>query len=214
MKHISSFIAATALLALATVAHAETLKFDAGKYSQQPTGCDILAAHPDDPLRVAPGVRQSQVDALAAIAACEVAVARDPANPRLRYQLGRAYGYAGQGGKAGVHREAAVAANYPQALFVIGFLHLTGENKAPKDLCRAAELIHRSAQYGRLAGQVGYPMWVMEGRFEGCATPQGPAEMLEFLEAADAQTGDFYQESLIAVLKRDLKSFKPVGAAK
>lgn len=209
MKCISTLVAVAVLFALAAAAQAEALKFDASQYSQQPTGCDILTAHPDDPLRVAPGVRQSQVDAPAAIAACEVAVARDPANPRLRYQLGRAYGYAGQGEKAGVHREAAVAANYPQALFVIGFLHLTGENKAPKDLCRAAELIHRSAQYGRLAGQIGYPMWVMEGRFKGCATRQDPAEMLEFLEAADKQTSDFYQESLIAVLKRDLKAFKP-----
>jgi TPR repeat protein len=203
---------ATSLFAAAVPAvAAETFTFDVSKYSQKPTGCDVLAAHPDDPLKVAPGVRQSQVDLPTAIAACEAAVARDPENPRLRYQLGRTYGYSGQGEKAGVHRDAAVAANYPQALFVIGYLYLNGENKAPKDPCRAAELIRRSAQYGRLSGQIGYPMWVLEGRFEGCSTPQDRAEMLAFLEAADAQTGDFYQESLIALLKRDVAAWQPAG---
>lgn len=187
---------------------AETFQFDTTKYSQEPTGCDRLASHGDDPFHVAPGLEKAQMDLPAAIAACEVAVARDPENPRLRYQLGRVYGYSGQGEKAGVHREAAVAADYPQALFVIGYLHLEGLNKAPKDVCRAAELVRRSAQFGRISGQIGYPMWVMEGRFKDCKAPQDKAEMLAFLDAAAAQSSDFYHQSAVKLLKQDLAAWQ------
>ena len=200
--------ASLALLLSVTAGAGETFKFDPSKYSQKPTGCDVLASHPDDPFHVLPGLEKPQMDLPAALAACEVAVARDPANPRLQYELGRVYGYSGQGEKAGEHREAAVAADYPQALFVIGYLHLEGLNKATKDVCRAAQLIHRSAQFGRIAGQLGYPMWYMEGRFKGCDTPQDKAEMLEFLDAA-AKSSDFYQQSLAKLLKRDLMVYKP-----
>lgn len=188
---------------------ASALTFDASRYSQSATGCDRLASHADDPFRIAPGVERSDIDLPAAIAACELAVARDPANPRLRYQLGRVYGYAGQGEKAVEHREAAVAADYPQALFVIGYLHLEGLNKARKDPCRAASLIHRSALYGRFAGLVGYPMWVMQGRFAGCATSQDPKELQSFLDTAAAQTTDFYKQSLIGELRSKLATFTP-----
>ncbi len=211
MRTSSLVLAALAIALALDATAAEPMKFDPSKYSQKVTGCDVLASHPDDPLRVAPGLEKPEMDLPAAIAACEVAVQRDPANPRLRYQLGRVYGYAGQGEKAGVHREAAVAADYPQALFVIGYLYLDGRTKAPKDVCRAAELIRRSALFGRFAGQVGYPMWVMQGRFAGCSAPQDPAEMRQFLDAAGAQAKDFYQESLVQLLKANLAAYRPPG---
>ena len=212
MTRLIQFVSASAvalmLLPLSAGA-AETFKFDPSKYSQEPTGCDRLASHPDDPFHVAPGLEKPQMDLPAAIAACEVAVARDPENPRLQYQLGRVYGYSGLGEKSGEHREAAVAADYPQALFVIGYLYLEGLNKAPQDVCRAAKLIHRSAQFGRIAGQLGYPMWVMDGRFKGCDTPQDKAEMLGFLDAAAAQSRDFYHQSLVKLLKQAIAAYKP-----
>ena len=193
MTRLIQFVSASAvalmLLPLSAGA-AETFKFDPSKYSQEPTGCDRLASHPDDPFHVAPGLEKPQMDLPAAIAACEVAVARDPENPRLQYQLGRVYGYSGLGEKSGEHREAAVAADYPQ-------------------VCRAAKLIHRSSQFGRIAGQLGYPMWVMDGRFKGCDTPQDKAEMLGFLDAAAAQSRDFYHQSLVKLLKQDLAAYKP-----
>lgn len=205
MHKIASVTVCLALLGSTALA-AETLKFDTSKYSQKVTGCDLLAAHPDDPNKVAPGLKQSQIDLPAAIGACQAAVARDPANPRLNYQLGRVYGYSGQGEKAGPYRDAALAADYPQALFVYGFLHLSGENKATKDLCLAGELIRRSALYGRIAGQIGFPLWSLKGEFEGCAVKQDPQEMLGFLAAADEQTGDFYQETAIELLQDRIKA--------
>ena len=169
------------------------------------TECDRLAAHPSDPDRVAEGVSQSAMDKEAAIAACAEAVAADPDNPRLNYQLARALGYAGRGGEAGDYRAAAVAGDYPQALFVVGYLYMFGLNEVEVDKCRAADLVHRSALKGRLAGQLAYPHWALEGHYVGCDTPQDLAEMRGFVEAAKAQAGgDFYQGILIESLEARL----------
>ena len=198
-------VAGCALLSVSTAIAAEVQPFDPAKYSQQVTACDRLASHPEDPFHVAPGLAREAIDLPAAIAACEQAVKEDPGHPRLRYQLARVYGYSGMGEKAVPHRAAAVAADYPQALFVVGFLHLYGLNKQPQDTCRAAELIRRSALQGRLAGQVGFVRWALDGTFDGCPVKRDPQEMRAFLAAARAQAGgDFYQGMLVDVLEERL----------
>lgn len=206
MKHRILWIVAVTVLFAADAGSAEKLVFDASKYSQKVTGCDLLAEHGDDPNAVAPGLHKAQMDLPAAIAACQAAVARDPKNPRLNYQLGRTYGYSGEGEKAGPYRDVALAADYPQALFVYGFMHLTGMNKSTKDPCLAGELVRRSALYGRIAGQIGFPFWSLKGEFKGCPVKQDLAEMQQFLEAADQQTSDFYQETAIELLQEKIKS--------
>jgi TPR repeat protein len=189
---------------------ASAAPFDPTAFSQDVTECDRLASHPEDPFHVAPGRSRSEIDLPAAIAACEAAVKADPKNPRLNYQLARVYGYSGVGEKAIPYRAAAVDADYPQALFVVGYLHLMGLNKQPQDTCRAGELIRRSAQQGRLAGQVGFVRWALAGRFDDCPVPRDPAEMLGFLQAAKPQAGsDFYKSQLIEVLEEQLRALKP-----
>lgn len=184
--------------------------FDPKAHSQDVTECDRLASHPEDPFHVAPGRSRSEIDLPAAIAACEAAVKADPKNPRLNYQLARVYGYSGVGEKAIPYRAVAVDADYPQALFVVGYLHLMGLNKQPQDTCRAGELIRRSAQQDRLAGQVGFVRWALEGRFDGCPVPQDRAEMLGFLEAAKKHAGsDFYKTLLIEVLEEQVRARSP-----
>lgn len=169
------------------------------------TECDRLAAHPSDPDRVTAGVPESKVDTAAAIAACQAAVAADPRNGRLNYQLARALGYAGRGREAAPFREAAVAADYPQALFVVGYIHLLGLNDAPKDACKAGDLIRRSALKGRHAGLVGFPHWALQGVFAGCDIKQDKAEMRAFLDAAKPMSkGDYYQTILIESLEARL----------
>lgn len=195
----------TVLLLHATLAAAAP--FDPQPYSQDVTECDRLASHPEDPFHVAPGRDRAQIDLPAAIAACEAAVKADPKNPRLNYQLARVYGYSGVGEKAIPYRAVAVDADYPQALFVVGFLHLTGLNKQPQDRCRAGELIRRAAQQDRLAGQVGFVRWSLAGRFDGCPVPRDPAEMLGFLAAAKKHAGtDFYKSQLIEVLEEQVRA--------
>lgn len=169
------------------------------------TECDRLAAHPSDPDRITAGVPESKVDTAAAIPACQAAVAADPTNGRLNYQLARALGYAGRGKEAAPYREAAVKAEYPQALFVVGYIHLLGLNDAPKDACKAGELIRRSALKGRHAGLVGFPHWSLAGAFNGCAVVQDKEEMRRFLEAAKPMSrGDYYQTILIESLEARL----------
>ena len=195
------------LLPVAALAAGEVKPFDPSKYSQTVTECDRLAAHPDDPHHVAPGRERKDIDLPAAIAACEEAVGKDPGNPRLNYQLARVYGYSGMGEKAVPYRAAAVDADYPQSLFVVGYLHLLGLNQQPQDTCRAAELIRRSAQQGRLAGQVGFVRWSLNGTFAACPVKQDPAEMLGFLEAAKTQVGgDFYKRQLVDLLTEQVQA--------
>lgn len=200
-------ILAFLLFPTAALAAGEFVPFDASKYSQTVTECDRLAAHPDDPYHVTPGKERKDIDLPAAIAACEEAVRKDPGNPRLNYQLARVYGYSGMGEKAIPYRAAAVDADYPQSLFVVGYLHLLGLNQQPQDTCRAAELIRRSAQQNRLAGQVGFVRWSLNGTFAGCPVRQDPAEMLGFLEAAKKQVGgDFYKGQLVDLLTEQVQA--------
>lgn len=53
--------------------------------------CDALAAHPEDPERVAAGISDEKINASAAVLACEAAVKAEPSTPRLHFQLGRSY---------------------------------------------------------------------------------------------------------------------------
>ena len=200
---------ATCGLLLAVGGWAETLEWDTSTHSRKVTPCDIEASHGDDPYSVAPGVSQQEMDYDRAIAACEAAVAADPGNPRLRYQLARVYGYSGQGEKAYPHREAAIAADYPQALFVNGYLHFLGINKARKDICRAGSLFRRSAQYGRLAGQVGFTRYALDGAFEGCDVAIDPLELMEFLRAAEESNSGYYEGMLIGMLKKEVSANWP-----
>ena len=52
--------------------------------------CDLLAAHPADPDRMAEGVADDAIVPRLAILACENALESDPDEPRFAFQLGRA----------------------------------------------------------------------------------------------------------------------------
>lgn len=192
------------------------LLWDPGAWSRETTDCDRLAAHPSDPDRLTAGVSQSAMLAAgvdAAIAACRAAVAADPANPRLNYQLARTLGYAGRGAEAAPFREVAVAGDYPQGLFVVGFVHLTGQG-APRDPCKAGYLIRRSAQAGRFAGLVGFPSWSLAGQFQGCPQVRVDLDELDgFLARARAhpENNDFYRGLLIDTLQRDVAAARAAG---
>jgi len=202
------FLAALLLTgATASSSAAEFVAFDPSRYSQEVTECDRLASHPDDPFKLAPGISEGKVDLVKAIPACLDAVTRDPRNPRLNYMYGRVLGYAGRGAEALPYRKAAVDGDYPQALFVIGYITLYGYNFQPKDVCRAGELLHRSALHNRIAGQLGFPRYVLEGRFDSCPNVRrDPAEMLELVAAARKQFGtDYYKGLLADSLEEDLQ---------
>jgi hypothetical protein len=207
MKSILVLAVLLTIGAATSVSAAKFVTFDPSRYSQEVTECDLLASHPDDPFKLAAGVSEGKVDLTKAVPACLEAVTRDPKNPRLNYMYGRVLGYAGRGAEALPYREAAVDGDYPQALFVIGYITLYGYNFQPKDVCRAGELLHRSALHDRIAGQLGFPRYVLEGRFDTCpGVRRDPAEMLEFVAAARKQFGSDYYKGLLAdALEDDLK---------
>lgn len=201
-------LCAVALLSLLlpTAYSVEFRQWDRTPFSQAVTECDRLAGHPDDPFRVGPGVATRDVKDAPAIAACQAELARDPQNPRVSYQLARVLTYAGRVGEAVPHIERAAATNYPQALFVTGYLYLSGAYEARKDACRAGELIRESAIWGRLAGQLGYPAFVLGGRFKGCAVSQDKNELIAFVEQARKERLEYYPSVLAETLLRELQS--------
>lgn len=178
--------------------------YDRLDWNRDITECDRLASHPDDPERVADGVAQGDVDLEAARAACDAAVADDPDNPRLNYQLARVNGYAGRHEAGQPFRDAALGAGYPQSLFVVGYIRLTGWDGRGEDACYGGELIRRSALAGRFAGLVGFPHYVLTGRFAGCPQNQPVLDRVEierFLDHAEADARGFYQEALVIQLR-------------
>jgi hypothetical protein len=166
-------------------------------YNRVETQCDRLAAHPDDPEKVSPGVSQQAMDKDAAIAACKAAVSADPRNPRLNYQLARAMGYSGRHEEAQPYRDVAVMSGYPQSLFVFGFIQVTGWSGNAKNVCQGAELIRLSAIAGRKAGLLGFPHYVVNGAFDACPVKKDPVEMRAFIERARPMTSGFYEQMLV-----------------
>ena len=51
--------------------------------------CDVLAAHPEDPQRMAEGVDDDKIVPRLAVLACESAMKKQPEDPRFPFQLGR-----------------------------------------------------------------------------------------------------------------------------
>jgi TPR repeat protein len=179
-------------------------KFDPSQYSKSVTECDRLAAHTEDPNKVAPGVSEAKVNLPEAIEACKDDLVRDESNPRLHYQLGRALTYAWRVDEAIPHLQRAVDMGYPQAQFVLGYLLLDGRFKAPTDPCRALDLLRASAVQERMAAQIGLAVWELDGHFSKCPNKPTRAELTGFLKAAKAQKPRFYPDLLIDDLNRQL----------
>jgi TPR repeat protein len=177
--------------------------YDYSRWSQEVTQCDLLASHGRDPGHLGPSITSKTMDKPAAIAACEEAVKNDPENPRLNYQLGRAYGYSDRGEEAMPYRLKALEANYPQSTFVIGYLHLIGVT-IEQDTCRAFDLWQQSAKNRRLAALVALPRHHMRGDFADCKGEISREDMAAYLAEASTLTSDFYATTLIAVLQEKL----------
>ena len=174
--------------------------YDYGRWSREVTECDRLAAHGLDPGHVGPPVTRAEMDTDAAIAACTEAVRNEPDNPRLNYQLGRAYGYAGRGEEAMPYRLAALEAEYPQSLFVIGYLHLIGVT-IEQDTCRALGLWQQAVHYRRLAALVSLPRHYLRGDFDTCGVDIPTADLAAYLAEAKDLSSDYYVGMLIEELQ-------------
>lgn len=175
-------------------------------YDRTETKCDLMAGHPSDPERVSSGVSEEAMDKPAAITACLEAIKNDPENPRLNYQLARAYGYSGRHEEGDVYRDKALNAGYPQSLFVIGYIRIEGWDGRAADPCYGGELVRRSALAGRFAGLVGFPHYVQDGLFENCESYPvvDRDELKSFLDQAETRAENYYQRILVKTLKNGL----------
>ena len=159
--------------------------------------CDRLAANPEDPDRVAPPVPQAKVDLPRAIAACEAAVARNPADARARYQLSRVLSYAGQSARSVSEMKRAADDGYRQAQFVYGLVIERKRPAAPADICVAEPYWLKSARAGRQAARISYVRHVVKGRFSACRIGASPAEMRDFLLRARSAAEGYSEKLLI-----------------
>lgn len=183
---------------------AEIQTYERDAYDRTVTECDRLAGHPSDPESVIDGgITRATMDKPAAIKACLTALETDPDNPRLNYQLARAYGYSGRHEQGDHYRDKAVRAGYPQSLFVVGYIRIEGWDGREPQPCYGGELVRRSAHASRFAGLVGFPHYVQTGAFKGCE--DYPAinqdEIMGFLNEAEERAEGYYQTILVRSLK-------------
>ncbi|MGH6922723.1 MAG: caspase family protein [Propylenella sp.] len=146
------------------------------------TECDLLAADPDDPARVAPGVRGGLVAVRRAIRACAYAVADNPAEMRLLFQFGRVLDSAGAYDWAKAIYEKAAVGGYSAAMVNLGFLYRQGRG-VPKDSAKGFELYMQAAKLGNLRGRVGVGLMYQNG--EG--VDESPEEAVLWYRLAGAQ---------------------------
>jgi hypothetical protein len=168
------------------------------------TECDRLAANPEDPDRVAPGVPREEVRLEAAIAACEADTARDPSNTRQRYQLARVLFYAGETERAAREMRAAADAGSRQAQFVYGLLISNRREHAPSDICLVEQYWLKSARAGRQAARVSYVRHALRGLFDGCRIQASQEEMTDLLARAQGAANNYYERLLIEDLTEQL----------
>lgn len=114
---------------------------------EQVEECDVLAAHPADPQRMAEGVDDDDIVPRLAIMACEDAAKRHPDDPRFAFQLGRAT--LAKGDKEGSLKlfQDAAKNGHAAAYGYIGDAHQFGHG-VPVDPAAAYENYKKAVELG------------------------------------------------------------------
>jgi len=116
-------------------------------WAGEATDCDRLAASPHDPARTAPGVPFAALDAPAALAACQAALAAAPGEPRLAFQLGRAQAKGGDFAAARASYTTAAEGGHLAALHNLAALFAEGQG-VERNLATALRLYLLAAERG------------------------------------------------------------------
>lgn len=161
--------------------------------------CDLYAASPLDPNRNADGVSIDRIDASRAIPACEKAVSADPANPRLLYQLARAYTKIGDHKAAFSRNEKAAQLGYAAAQYNLAVAYERALGTA-QDFAEAIRWYKAAASQGVAGAQANLGEMYASGN--GVAIDYGVA--LKWFSRAAGQgdtrsqtaIGEFYEGGL------------------
>jgi uncharacterized protein len=150
------------------------------------TECDIVAADPYDDGRITAGVPWGLVNTSIAIRACVRAVAKDPNNPRLLFNLGRALDIAERFEEAEKFYRQAADLGYASGFKNLGFMERTGRGR-PENPEGAAKLYLQSALRGSDGGKTAIATLYREG----IGVPKSAKEALKWyrLAAADGYPG-------------------------
>jgi len=150
-----------------------------GSILESLTECDIAVARPGDPRRLTDGVPSALVNTRLALRACAAALAQDPHNPRLQYQLGRALDIAARFDEARQFYQKAAQADYPAALFALSFMYRAGRGLDPEP-DRAVTLMRRAAMtwFSAARNTMGYHY------LQGIGVPRSPEEAVRWIKLA------------------------------
>ncbi|MER9018974.1 TIR domain-containing protein [Mesorhizobium sp. M0898] len=132
-----------ALIVIGTVGTRALLTQYAKRTASQ---CDLLAADVDNNVFV-PGVEYDRIDFGHAIPACEAAVRAEPNNPRLMYNLGRAYDRADRYRDAAEWYRWAANLNWVPAENNLAVLYLYGRG-VPMDIAQGVSLLRKATAEG------------------------------------------------------------------
>jgi hypothetical protein len=206
---------ATLLLATTQIGGLQVQTYDRARFGQAVTQCDRLAAYAPDRDRIAPGVARESIDLPRATRICRADLARDPQNPRLKYQLARLLDYARDTAGASALRVQAAEAGYPSALFIVGYRKAfptaviaagaPGADPLTAERCAGAALIRAAALAGAFAAQVGYVSAALDGSLPVCGGAEGRAGLGAMLTAARAGAQGYSETLLVSNLMREVK---------
>ena len=169
--------------------------------------CDRLTASKYDRTRLAPPVTREAMDVPRAIAVCEADLARLPGDPRLLFQLGRIYAYAGDKAKTLAARRAAAAAaaGNDNAIFLLGYLDFqAATDQAAR--CAAEARMRLAADRGNYSAQLSYASYLVEGKFDQCAGHASIATAAAYVAAARPQVDGFFETRFAETLAAQLKA--------
>lgn len=144
--------------------------------------CDRLAASPNDTALGIAGVAFPQIDGGKAKEACQKALAAQPDNARIAFQLGRAEQRLGNYAAAMALYQKAGDAGYRLADVAIGNLHDFGQG-VPQDPAKAADFYRRAADAG-----IGVGLKNLGDLYaDGLGVPEDSAKAIELYRQAAAK---------------------------
>jgi TPR repeat protein len=146
--------------------------------------CDRLAASPLDPDRPGgvTGLKIPDLDPALAVPACRAALAAEPNNPRIMFELARAVAKDGGAAEALALDRKAAAAGHAGAMNILGFLYENGKG-VPRDKAEAIRWFRKSAEAGSALSMHRLGVAYERGEF----VARDPVEALRwFRKSADA----------------------------
>ena len=176
-----------------------TLPGTDGGLGQIVTECDLIAGDPADQQRVAPPVEWGLVNARRAARVCGYALAADPGNPRLAFQLGRALDIGENFPWARYFYGMAANAGYAEAMTSLGYMAIEGRG-GPIDYPAAADWYRRAAALGNLRARTN----IGEIYAKGQGVPPQPEEAILWYRLAAGMGWPNAQNALADMYRRGM----------